>query len=83
MEVKIDVKFNIGDKVLVKKPHSGAFVKHEPFKAVINGYVIHKINKLTKVYYTLEIDHLHYGSCTDYNRKKKYTVGELELLGEH
>jgi len=78
MEIKVDVKFNIGDRVKVLKPHSGEYIKQEPFIATIGGYVINKNSKSTRVYYTLTgVDN---SSVSDYNRKKKYNYSELELV---
>lgn len=87
MKIEIEVKFNIGDKVLVKKPHSGSYQKPEPFVAVIGGYTITKNKKATTVRYTLEplINdgqyHANYG-IADWGRKKKYGVNELEKIEE-
>ncbi len=80
MEIKIDVKFNIGDKVKILKPHSGDYVKQEPFIATIGGYVINKNSKITRVYYTLT--GVNNTSVSDYNKKKKYNYSELELIND-
>jgi len=80
MKIEIDVKFNIGDKVKVLKPHSGDYVKQEPFIATIGGYVISKNSKSTRVYYTLT--GVNNTSVSDYNRKKKYNYSELELIDD-
>lgn len=58
MKVEIEVKYNIGDKVLVKES-SGNVCYWErdikfPIKAVITGFVITKDTKRTTVYYFIE-----------------------------
>ncbi len=83
MKIEIDVKFNIGDKVLVKTPHSGSYYKPTPFIALIGGYVIIKNKKSTTVRYTLEPLTLKDGlntSISDWKRKKRYGVNELEKV---
>ena len=59
MKIEVEVKFNIGDKVLVKKTTgctSYAFMKDVsfPLKAVITGFVITKDTKRTTVNYFIE-----------------------------
>ena len=59
MKVEIDVKFNIGDKVIVKETSgSGLGPYHNPIKlpikAVVSGYVITKDTKRTTVSYFIE-----------------------------
>lgn len=85
MKIEIEVKFNISDKVLVKKPHSGSYQKPEPFVAVIGGYTITKNKRATTVRYTLEPlindGYYHFNAgISDWNRKKKYGVNELEKI---
>lgn len=56
MKVEIDVKFNIGDKVIVKETSgNGMHGKQQlPIKAVISGYVITKDARRTTVSYLIE-----------------------------
>jgi len=55
MKIEIDVKFNIGDKVIVKETSgNGLRGKQLPIKAVISGYAITKDTKRTTVYYFIE-----------------------------
>jgi len=70
MEIKIDVKFNIGDRVYVKSHNNRMDTDGE---GIIEGYVINKTKKSCKVYYLVE-------GRGNYRRKYRYTVGELELI---
>lgn len=84
MKLEVEVKYNIGDKVLVKNPHSGMYFNPKPFIALIGGYVITKNKKSTTVRYTLEpCDPT---GCTtsisDWNHKKRYGVNELERVND-
>ena len=59
MKVEIDVKFNIGDKVIVKGTSGNGFGYYDnqtklPIKAVISGYTITRDAKRTTVYYFIE-----------------------------
>lgn len=57
MKVEIDVKFNIGDKVIVKETSGNGLysLKQLPIKAVISGYVITKDTRRTTVSYFIEL----------------------------
>ena len=79
MKLEIEVKFNIGDKVKVLNPHKGQWIKQDPFEALIGGYVVHKNDKSTKVYYTLVGNNR---SVRDWGKKNKYLASELELIEE-
>lgn len=52
MKVEIDVKYNIGDKVLVVKVPGYSSAK--PFRATISGYAIDVNNKKTVVRYLVD-----------------------------
>ena len=56
MKVEIDVKFNIGDKVIVKETSGNGMYsrKQLPIKATISGYIITKDTRRTTVYYFIE-----------------------------
>ena len=56
MKVEIDVKFNIGDKVIVKETSGNGLhsSKQLPIKAVISGYVITRDTRRTTVSYLIE-----------------------------
>ena len=59
MKVEIDVKFNIGDMVIVKSTSGNGFGYYGnqtklPIKAVISGYTITRDTKRTTVYYFIE-----------------------------
>ena len=55
MELKLDVKFNIGDLVWVENPNRSWARPDEPneIKVMVTGYVIHHNTKSTKIYYTV------------------------------
>lgn len=55
MELKLDVKFNIGDLVWVENPDKNWAKPNEPseIKVMVTGYVIHHNTKSTKIYYTV------------------------------
>lgn len=78
MKLEIETTYNIGDKVLVKKPHS-IQLKEEPFEAVITGIIINKNARATRVYYTVE-NKAAYFACEAWGKKKKYNKNELELI---
>lgn len=83
MLIEINIVYDIGDCVLVKKPHVGAYFKPEEFEAKISGYVIHKTDKQTKVYYTIQpvLDQTFKPTAImDYGKKKKYLASELEKI---
>ena len=71
MEIKIDVKFNIGDRVYIRS-HNNDRMDTDGV-GIIEGYVINKTKKSCKVYYLVE-------GRGSYRRKYRYTVGELELI---
>ena len=56
MKIEVEVKFNIGDKVIVKETSgNGRYGRQDlPIKAVISGFVINKDNRRTTVYYFIE-----------------------------
>lgn len=59
MKIEIDVKFNIGDKVIVNDTSGNGFGYYNgqtklPIKAVISGYTITKDAKRTTVYYFIK-----------------------------
>ena len=85
MKIEIEVAFNIGNKVRVKKPHSGAYFKPEPFEAVVLGYVVNKTSKQTRVYYTVTPASTPYNASVatavlSYGKRKKYMASELEKI---
>ena len=55
MELKLDVKFNIGDLVWVENPNKSWARpdEHREIKVMVTGYVIHHNTKSTKIYYTV------------------------------
>jgi len=55
MELKLNVKFNIGDLVWVENPDRYWERHNEPseIKVMVTGYVIHHNIKSTKIYYTV------------------------------
>jgi len=82
MKVETEVQFKIGDKVKVKYPHAGS-VRVSPFIATIGGYVIHKTDRNTRVYYTLKKTgdySFDKNGIEGYNVKKRYFASELELV---
>lgn len=74
MEIKIDVKFNIGDKVYVRNRNNGRI--DTDGEGIIEGYIINKTKKSCKVYYLVE-------GRGNSRRKYRYTVGELELIDDN
>lgn len=57
MKIEVEVKFNIGDKVIVKGTSGNAYMYNRaklPLKAVISGFVITKDERRTTVYYFIE-----------------------------
>ncbi len=57
MKIEVEVKFNIGDKVIVKSSTgNGLYMRGVdfPLKAVISGFVITKDTKRTTVNYFIE-----------------------------
>lgn len=55
MELKLNVKFNIGDLVWVENPNKSWARPDESseIKVMVTGYVIHHNTKSTKIYYTV------------------------------
>lgn len=88
MKIEIDVKFNIGDIVLVKDTSgNGIYSKHEfPFKAAISGYTITKDSRKTTVYYFIEpiTDSLNKWQISDLTRatshRRRYPAKWLEKV---
>lgn len=83
MHIEIDTVYDIGDRVLVKKPHVGAYFKPKEFEAKISGYIIYKTDKQTRVYYTIEpvLDkNFKPTAIGDHGKKKKYLASELEKI---
>ena len=89
MKTEVEVKFDIGDTVLIKNPRAGYWGPKGPVKATIRGYVIHKqyqprTNSITtKVYYTVDInsEDWHERQCADaYSHKKRYSAKDLEKI---
>ncbi len=52
MEIKVDVKFNIGDKVYVRNRNNGRM--DTDGEGIIEGYIINKTKKSCKAYYLVE-----------------------------
>lgn len=84
MTLEIDVKFNVGDKVIVTDSHSGYSWEKDAFTAVVSGYVIHKGKKNTRIYYTVEELRSNGTTCDvrTTTHKRRYTASELEPLVE-
>ena len=90
MKVEIDVKFNIGDKVIVKETSGNGMYsrKQLPIKAVISGYVITKDTRRTTVYYFIEplpeeINRLGAYSLTQAtSHRRRYNAKWLEKVEE-
>lgn len=55
MELKLNVKFNIGDLVWIENPdwHWNKERYPREIKVMVTGYVIHHNAKSTKIYYTV------------------------------
>lgn len=79
MKVYFDAKFNIGDKVRVKNPHSGNYSDRKSFEATVDGYVVFKTGRLVKVYYTLKGPAYHSAVASN-GKKKRYLASELEKI---
>lgn len=76
MEISVDVKFGINEKVLVKTPHVGAYLNYRDEEGIVVGYVIHKTDKQTKIYYKVDLlNHQGY-------KNKRYVASELEKIVE-
>ena len=73
MEIK--TAFEIGDKVLIEKPHVGAYLPCKPTNFTVGGFVIHSNGKGYKVYYTMKED----GN----KPKKRYLEKELKLVEKY
>ena len=93
MKIEIDVKFNIGDKVIVKGTSGNGlgFYNNQtklPFKAVISGYTITKDTKRTTVYYFIEplkdeVDwHTAYNLTKSTAHRRRYNAKWLEKVEE-
>ena len=83
MLIEINTVYDIGDRVLVKKPHVGAYFKPEEFEAKISGYIIQKTDKQTRVYYMIQpvLDQKFIPTAIeDHGKKKKYLASELEKI---
>lgn len=90
MKVEIDVKFNIGDKVIVKETSGNGIrsLKQLPIKAVVSGYAITKDTKRTTVYYFIEplpdeVDRFKaYGLTKATSHRRRYNAKWLEKVEE-
>ena len=87
MKIEIDVKFNIGDIVLVKDTSgNGLRGKQLPIKAVISGYVITKDARRTTVSYLIgalpgEVDRFNAYSLTKAtSHRRRYPAKWLEKV---
>ena len=89
MKVEIDVKYNIGDKVLVVKVPGYSEV--QPFRATVSGYAIDVNNKKTVVRYFVdpipETEYRHQGDfyvnrfqTNNWQHKRRYGVNCLQKL---
>lgn len=57
MKIEVEVKFNIGDKVIVKNSTGNGLCMRAtnfPFKAIISGFIITKDIKRTTINYFIE-----------------------------
>ena len=88
-KIEVNVKFNIGDIVLIKEPFpgygEGGLSRPAPFKAVVSGFVIHANKKSTRVMYTLEPlnNHITYrqkASLDAFAHKRRWNAKDLELI---
>lgn len=76
MKISVDVKFDINEKVIVKTPHVGAYLNYRDEEGIVVGYVIHKTDKQTKIYYKVDlVNHRGY-------KNKRYVASELEKFEE-
>ena len=93
MKIEIDVKFNIGDKVIVKETSGNGFGSYHnptklPIKAIVSGYAITKDNKRTTVYYFIEplqdeVDRFRaYGLTQATTHRRRYNAKWLEKVEE-
>lgn len=89
MKIEVDVKFNIGDKVIVKETSGNDnYIPKMPAEAIISGYSISKDSKRTTVYYFIEpirdnIDYLElYVLKNAANHKRRYPAKWLEKIEE-
>jgi hypothetical protein len=89
MKIEVDVKFNIGDRVIVKKTSGNSnYIPKMPVEAVISGYSISKDSKRTTVYYFIEPIRDNMGSlnlCVLKNaasHKRRYPAKWLEKIEE-
>lgn len=93
MKLEIDVKFNIGDKVLVVK--IPGYSKAKPFRAIVSGYAIDVNNKKTVVRYLVdpipETDYREYNDIdgpfnlfqnNSRQHKRRYGVNCLKIYTE-
>ena len=90
MKVEIEVKFNIGDKVIVKETSGNGMysLKQLPIKAVVSGYAITKDTKRTTVYYFIEplqdeVDRFGaFGLTKATSHRRRYNAKWLEKVEE-
>ena len=91
MKIEIEVKFGIGEVVLIKNTFpgwgDGKLSCPPPFKAVISGYVIHKSKKYARVMYTLEpldnnITYKQRASLEAFSHKRRWNAIDLEKVEE-
>ena len=89
MKIEVEVKFGIGDVVVIKKPFpgygEGGLSRPSPFKAVVSGYVIHKNKKATRVMYTLgqldnTITYKQRASLEAFSHKRRWNAKDLEKV---
>lgn len=88
MKIEVEVKFNIGDKVIVKETSGTGLLSRKklPIKAVISGYVITKDTKRTTVSYFIEplpneVDRFNAYSLTKAtSHRRRYNAKWLEKI---
>ena len=89
MKIEVDVKFNIGDRVIVKETSGNSnYIPKIPVEAVISGYSISKDSKRTTVYYFIEPIHDNMDSLNlcvlknAANHKRRYPAKWLKKIEE-
>lgn len=90
MKVEVEIKFNIGDKVIVKETSGNGLLgrKQLPIKAVVSGYVITKDTRRTTVSYFIEplpdeVDYFDAYSLTKAtSHRRRYNAKWLEKVEE-
>ena len=82
MTIEIEVKFNIGDKVIVKKSTGNGlyYAKNFPIEATISGFVITKDRRRTTVYYFIDEVKGEYGLAKATSHRRRYPAKYLEKI---